>query len=58
MKAGKNYQADQREYAEYREILEKKAPKTFSAFQNMKYNQAEAWQRLQEELEKKRGNKK
>lgn len=58
VKAGKNYQADKREYAEYREILGKKTPKTFSAFQNMKYNQPEAWQKLQEELEKKRGKKK
>ena len=57
VKAGKNYQADQREYAECREILGKKAPKTFSEFQNMKYNQPEAWQKLQEELEKKRRNK-
>lgn len=57
VKAGKNYQADQREYAEYREILGKKAPKTFSAFQNMKYNQPDVWKQLQEELKKNLGKK-
>lgn len=54
-RAGKNYQADKREYAEYREILGKKAPGTFSAFQNMKYSQPEAWKKLQEELMKNLG---
>lgn len=43
VKAGKNYQADQREYAEYREILGKKAPKTFAKFQDLKYNDANGW---------------
>ena len=57
VKAGKNYQADQREYAEYREILGKKAPKTFAGFQNMKYNQPDVWKQLQEELKKNLGKK-
>ena len=46
VKAGKNYQADQREYAEYREILGKKAPKTFAKFQDLKYNDADGWEAL------------
>lgn len=46
VKAGKNYQADQREYAEYREILGKKAPKTFAKFQDLKYNNADGWEAL------------
>lgn len=46
VKAGKNYQADKREYAEYREILGKKAPKTFAKFQDLKYNNADGWEAL------------
>lgn len=46
VKAGKNYQADQREYAEYREILGKKAPKTFAKFQDLKYNNTDGWEAL------------
>ena len=46
VKAGKNYQEDQREYAEYREILGKKAPKTFAKFQDLKYNNADGWEAL------------
>lgn len=47
VKAGKNYQADQREYAQYQQLLGKKAPKTFAAYQNMKYNSSEEWKALQ-----------
>ena len=47
VKAGKNYQADQREYAEYQQLLGKKAPKTFASYQNMKYNSSEEWKALQ-----------
>jgi hypothetical protein len=47
VKAGKNYQADRREYAEYQQLLGKKAPKTFASYQNMKYNSSEEWKALQ-----------
>ena len=46
MKAGKNYQSDKRQYAEYKSILGKSAPKTFADFQDMKYNDADGWTTL------------
>lgn len=45
-KAGKNYQADQRQYADYVNVLGPKAPKTFAKFQDLKYNDKESWEKL------------
>lgn len=45
-KAGKNYQADQRQYADFVNVLGVKAPKTFAKFQDLKYNDAEKWEYL------------
>ncbi len=45
-KAGKNYQADQRQYADFVNVLGGKAPKTFAKFQDLKYNDKESWEKL------------
>lgn len=47
-RAGKNYQADKREYADFVNVLGGKAPKTFAKFQDLKYNNQEAWDKLYE----------
>lgn len=46
MKAGKNYQSDKRQYAEYKNVLGKSAPKTFASFQDVKYNDPDRWAAL------------
>lgn len=46
-KAGKNYQADQRQYADFVNVLGGKAPKTFAKFQDLKYNDAKGWEQIQ-----------
>lgn len=46
-KAGKNYQADQRQYADFVSVLGGKAPKTFAKFQDLKYNDAKGWKQIQ-----------
>lgn len=43
MKKGRNASSDRRQYEEYRRILGKDAPKTFAAFQEMKYNDTGKW---------------
>ena len=48
VKAGKNYQADMREYADFVSVLGGKAPKTFAKFQDLKYNDRETWEKLRE----------
>lgn len=53
-KAGKNYQADKREYADFINILGGKAPKSFAQFQEIKYTQPDKWDELVEALRKKR----
>ena len=46
VKAGKNYQADQRQYADFVNVLGNKAPKTFAKFQDLKYNDVEKYEKL------------
>lgn len=46
VKAGKNYQADQRQYADFVNVLGNKAPKTFAKFQDLKYNDIDGWETL------------
>jgi hypothetical protein len=46
VKAGKNYQADQRQYADFVNVLGNKAPKTFAKFQDLKYNNADGREAL------------
>lgn len=46
VKAGANYQADQRQYADYVNVLGPKAPKTFAKFQDLKYNNPDKWDYL------------
>lgn len=60
-KMGKNASADQKQYDEYVEILGKKAPKTFRAFQQMKYrapHEYEDLKNLAKEKRKRRAEKK
>ncbi len=40
-KKGKNYSADQKQFAEYQAVLGKNAPKSFAKFQDLKYNSNE-----------------
>lgn len=47
-KAGKNYQADKREYADFVNVLGGKAPKTLAKFQDLKYNNADGWKQMQD----------
>lgn len=46
LKAGKNYQADKRQYADFANVLGNKAPKTFAKFQDLKYNDIDGWETL------------
>nr|DAV10357.1 MAG TPA: minor capsid protein [Caudoviricetes sp.] len=42
-KASKNTSSDQKQFEQYREILEDDMPKSFADFQNLKYNEPEKW---------------
>lgn len=42
-KKGRNYSADQKQFAEYQAVLGKNVPRTFVEFQNLKYNDTEKW---------------
>lgn len=53
-KMGKNASADQRQYDEYVELLGKKAPKTFRAFQQMKYRAPHEYEDLKNRAKEKR----
>lgn len=48
--AGKNYQADKRQYSQWQRILKSKAPKTFSEFQRVKYQEPELWKSYKKEI--------
>lgn len=41
--------ADRKQFNEYKAVLGKNAPKTFADFQNLKYNDIEAWKQLKTE---------
>lgn len=45
-KKGKNLSSDQKQYKEYKDVLGKNAPKSFADFQDLKYNDTEAWRLL------------
>lgn len=45
-KASKNTSSDQKQFDQYREILEDDMPKSFADFQNLKYNEPEKWEKL------------
>lgn len=55
-KMGKNAPADQKQYAEYKKLLGKKAPSTFSEFQTIKYRQPDQWEALKSMAREKRGH--
>ena len=44
-KKGRNYSADQKQYAEYRAVLGKNFPSTFDSFQELKYNRPDEWEK-------------
>lgn len=48
-KKGRNYSADQKQFAEYQAVLGKNAPGTFAEFQNLKYNSPDRWELLKTE---------
>ncbi len=60
-KMGKNASADQRQYNHYVELLGRKAPKTFRAFQQMKYRAPHKYEALkklaQQQRKEERGKK-
>lgn len=41
-----NKASDQRQFADYRQVLGEDAPKTFAEFQDLKYNNSEGWEDL------------
>jgi len=43
LKKGKNASSDRKQYEEYKKILGKNVPNTFAEFQDLKYNDTEAW---------------
>ncbi len=53
-KKGRNASADQRQYNEYRKLLGKKIPSTFSAFQELKYSSPDKWEELKKLAQEKR----
>lgn len=46
--------ADRKQFADYQELLGKKAPKNLHEFQNIKYNDPEKWEELKQQAQEKR----
>ena len=46
VKKQRNLSADKKQYKEYKSVLGKEAPKTFEAFQSLKYNEVDKWSNL------------
>lgn len=46
----KNKSSDKKQYEKYKEVLGKEAPKTFTEFQELKYNNSNDWSKLKEDF--------
>lgn len=57
-KAHPDTQADRDQYEEYRKMLGKNAPSSYSEFREIKYSEPEAWEDLKQEARRKRQKRK